>query len=49
VEVIKEDKVTVLFGNVKTQADIGNLVMVEEKKPEKKPANDKVQSGAEKK
>jgi DNA mismatch repair protein MutS2 len=49
VEVIKEDKVTVLFGNVKTQADIGNLVMVEEKKQEKKTAKEKSPVNTEKK
>lgn len=32
VQGLKEDKVTVLFGNVKTLADINNIVIVDEKK-----------------
>lgn len=36
VEAVDGQKVTILFGNIRTVADMGNLIYIEEKKPEKK-------------
>lgn len=37
VDSIKDDKVIVIFENVKTTAEIGNLLLADDKKPEKTP------------